>query len=540
MSLRNPHAEVEEVIPTKLMFEKTSQSSLVTSTDIVQAVPTSGGTTYGPGGARDCVFKINSQHFLDLSDLSLMFQLSTSHAYLIFDDLAPASVIQRIQLRINDVVVDDISDVATLVRTMTYLTCPKQYYEGQLHSMAGAAKYCKSFRRQVPAGGGDADQHSSNGYTMQSHDAPIYADENIHHSTHPQNNKNTYCLPLNFLSVSRGYQGQVKLWPARFAGNIELVVTFADWQDACVVMSDSLQTATHTFNHGVITNRTKPGTGPNDYAITNGYEVKNPKLIFKSVELLPEYYSQFDSVIMDDAGDGIKWYHNQYKVINKQITQGVHNTSHDISVRISAYDLRTLFVCFFPKFLNKEFYTKQSYFGDIFKKAYLTCGTKTIPSNHVNNTMEAFWNLRDALGDMNITTAGGLIDFDGYRGRSRRMTPASDGTAFATRGREHLERVTHNRDRSVLDPFSDPETYFVLGFNLSKEMGDSEATEALGLNTVASAGQVITLHVEFEERQAGVTNTVSYNVADHECEVTFIADCAKHIKLHKGAVSLSI
>ena len=409
--LRNDIREAEEIIPDKLNYQGESKANLVLKTKTTQAVPTSGGTSYGGGSfSRDVVFKINSEHFLSLEDLCLVFQLKTEQDYLIPDDLCP--VVSRIQCRVNDVIIDDINNVSDMVKTMTYLTCPQGYYKSQLHSMSGATRYVPSHRysdRSVP-------HNQGVGWTMQQHDSPIYGTENYNFQGHSDNGKNLYCLPLNYLSLTRGSYGGCKLWPARFAGSIELVITFADWQDCMVIQSAGTHADDGTFTAGTIYRPPGSGTaGATDYAVDYGYQVVSPKLLYKTVELRPEYYDHFGELVRN--GVGFKYFHNAYRCITKQISNGMQS-SHDISFSISSKDLRAVYVAFFPRVAHKEFHVRQSYFGDLFKSCYLTAGSDVYPANHVNGLMEAWWGLRDALGgDLQYVTAGGVLDMDEWSGR---------------------------------------------------------------------------------------------------------------------------
>ena len=535
MSMRNPAAEVQEVVPHSIMYDGASQNSLVMNQHLTQAVPISGGTDYAPNGSRDIVFRMQSEHMLDFADLALMFHFKTEQKYIIPDDLL-YSVIERIQVRVNDVPVDDITDVSTLVRTQIYLTSPKQYYQGQLHSMSGAVKYYPS-NRNVTSKGTAGSARTGNGYTMQPHDAPIFVAENAHHHADELNPRNIYCLPLNFLSLSRGYANDVKLWPAKFTGSIELIITLADWQKACVIMSTGQPTADNTFSAGAghTVHHALPGN-PNAYSATYGYQVSKPKLLYRTVEMHPEYYSRLMDLIMKPEQAGLTIYHNSFSCISKQIVGSVSGT-HDISISIARRDLRALYVLFKPKFTNREFHLKSSaMFGDLFRKAYLTVGSKTVPSMHINNTMEAYYSLQEALQQLNITTAGSCIDYDDYRCQSRRMATLSDPASAATVGREHLERVGH-RTTSVLDPFSEPSAYFVLGFNLTKDHV-SEANEALGVDTLTTSGQVLTLHVEFNDRSSTIINQMSYEFAAGGADALFIADSTRSLLVQGGAVTL--
>ena len=535
MSMRNPKAEIQEVVPHSIMYDEASQTSLVMNQHLTQAVPISGGTDYAPNGSRDIVFRMQSEHMLDFADLALLFHFKTEQRYIIPDDLL-YSVIERIQVRINDVPVDDITDVATLVRTQVYLTSPKQYYQGQLHSMSGAVKYYPS-NRNISSKGAAGSAREGNGYTIQPHDSPIHIAENSHFHQDELNPRNVFCLPLNFLSISRGYANDVKLWPARFTGSIELIVTLADWQKACVIMSTGIPTADNTFSAsgGATIHHGLPGTAT-PYATTYGYQVSKPKLIYRTVEMHPEYYARLMDLVMKPEQPGLTIYHNSFSCISKQIVGSVSGT-HDISISIARSDLRALYVLFKPKFTNKEFHLKSSaMFGDLFRKAYLTVGSKTVPSMHINNTMEAYYSLQDALQQLNITTAGSCIDYDDYRCQSRRMATLSNPGTLTTVGREHLERVGQ-RTASVLDPFSEPSAYFVLGFNLTKDHA-SEANEALGVDTLTTSGQVLTLHVEFNDRSTTIVNQMSYHFGDGAADVLFIADSTRSLNVQGGAVTL--
>ena len=116
---------------------------------------------------------------------------------------------------------------------------------------------------------------------------------------------------------------------------------------------------------------------------------------------------------------------------------------------------------------------------------------------------------------------------------ARRMGTINNAGA-PNKGRENLTRIT-DRGTSTFDVMSDPKSYFVLGFNLSKDIGDD--VQNSGLDSVASAGQVLTLHIE-NTAPTATENSYSDSFAATACDVLFICDHARGIELKDGAVTL--
>lgn len=509
-------AQVKESIPASLVGQEKATSSIVLERVSVKTNPIS-GNKYASNGARDITFRIASDKWADFSNLAMFFKFTCP------ENAAPDdlwySLIDRIVVSVNGVVMEDLANCSDVARVMTYISCPKQYYQNELHASGGAYKYCPSFKVTHNRG----NNNTNNGFYAEN-DFPCGGTYNpFQEGTDFTANANNYhMLPLNFLGLVRGYSSETKLFPLRNMSEVQIRLTLNPAHMAMVLFSqDGLD---------------KPLT------TDISFKIEDPFLIHNEVVLDPGFYDQYEQML---ATQGWEMYFDSLYSVTKQISGGL--SRNDITLSISRSDIRALYCVFRPKlFLSEQgkIYPKSNYYGgSMFKSAYLSVGGTIVPGHRIESTAEAWHSLQQCMNKMNVVTSGSVIDFDEFSGISRK----------ALRGRQYV-RLSKDDAWDPLDtagaahtnPCEFQPACFVLGFPLQK-VYDSDATVAIGADTLGTA-QHLVLSMDFtqandalltgvEDQYADMANLRKY---DGIWEMLVIADTSRILQVSQGVVSVSM
>lgn len=522
-------AQVKESIPASLVGQEKSTASIVLGRTSVKTNPVS-GNKYASNAAKDITFRIASDKWADFSNLAMFFKF-TCKANAMPDDLW-YSLIDRIVVSVNGVTMEDISNCSDVARVMTYISCPKQYYQNELHASGGAYKYCPSFRAEANAAHNAPrglqyvanDQADRTGSLYAENDFPGAGGKNpyVDNGDLAALDNQYYMVPLNFLGLARGYASETKLFPLRNMTEVQIRITLNPAHMAMVAYASAGDAALT--------------------AVNCNYKVEDPFLIHNEVQLDPGFYDQYEQML---ATQGWEMYFDSLYSVTKQISGGLGK--NDITLSISRSDIRALYCVFRPKhFLSEEgkIYPKSNYYGgSMFKSAHLSVGGTIVPGHRIESTAEAWHSLQQCMNKMNVVTSGSVIDMDEFSGisrkalRGRQYQSLSTGAGFTP----HADVTNLTRNPCEFQP-----SCFVLGFPLQKVF-DSDATVAIGVDTLGTA-QHLVLSVDFTggsnavlvddaTAYADMANLRSYTGT---WEMLVIADTSRILQVSQGVVSVSM
>lgn len=523
-------AQVKESIPASLVGQEKSTASIVLNRTSVKTNPVS-GNKYASNAAKDITFRIASDKWADFSNLALFFKF-TCKANAMPDDLW-YSLIDRIVVSVNGVTMEDISNCSDVARVMCYISCPKAYYQNELHASGGAYKYCPSFRAEPTQASNQPgglefvaeNQADITGSLYSENDFPGGGGKNpyIENGDLASLANQYYMVPLNFLGLARGYASETKLFPLRNMTEVQIRITLNQAHMAMVAYA--------------------AGADEDLANIDCNYKVEDPFLLHNEVQLDPGFYDQYEQML---ATQGWEMYFDSLYSVTKQISGGL--SKNDITLSISRSDIRAIYCVFRPKLFLSEagkVYPKSNYYGgSVFKTAHLSVGGTIVPGHRIESTAEAWHSLQQCMNKMNVVTSGSVIDMDEFSGisrkalRGRSYQPLSTSQGSWT---EHKKVTALTRNPCEFQP-----ACFVLGFPLQK-VYDSDATVAIGADTLGTA-QHLVLSVDFTSVSAGVLDDGAFAYADMAAlqhygqtwEMLVIADTSRILQVSQGVVSVSM
>lgn len=446
---------VKESIPMSLLGDEATAASVVVDRKSVKVQPVT-GNNYSSQGQRDITFRVSGREFADFSNLSLFCKLKTNSRETYPDDLF-TSIIQRVQVYINGVLLEDLDNCADVARVITYIGTSKNYYENELHNY-GAWKYVRS-------------KTTSRSNAYNECDFPTVLTEGNEFGDGAARAGKEICIPLNFLGLCRGYNSNTKLFPLRNMQEVQITITLAQAHHAMVMAQLANGAATPTA------------------ASVPTYTVDDPWLCFQSVQLDQGFYQAFDNMLVTK---GWRMYYDSFYSVRKQISN--FPATHNISLSISRSDIRALYCVFRPSFLlshNGVIYPKSNYYGgSLFKSASLQIGDKVLPAHRIESTAQAWYQLQACMNKMNYQGSGSVIDSDAYSGYDRRQLCVADVGTPANIYHPIVDTAATPTTVGVQNPGLYYPSCFVLGFSTQKAF-DTDATVALGEDTLNTASHMV-------------------------------------------------
>ena len=512
----------KQVVPYSLTGDEFLSADVVMKRSACKTYPVS-GSNYQSNANREINFRISSEHFADLSALTLFLKLKIHDPNLTLDDLH-SSLIERVVTSLNGTVVEDLDKVNRIHKVMTYAHCPKAYYEHEMHATEGAYKYVRSIQKDG--------KYAENDFNL---NAGGNASRSSNFYTGDQSGNNYISINLGLLlGICRGYNGATKLFPLRNFSELMISITLAPAVDACV---------------SYVSGRTSGSTSTPPTTLVQSYECNNPFLMYTAVQLDPRYYAQFEQMLMSDIG--YTSFYDSYHCFEKQIpsTIGVHN----IALTLSRSDVRALYCVFQPTAMlsrDKMHFSKSNFFlGDKFRSAALTYGSEVVPACRIESTAEAFYHLRSTLNRHGSVISGSVIDADEYQGVSRKQLRGVEYNAYMHASNGKLDTLKYD------NPCDYQASCFILAFPLSK-CYDSSATMQLGLDSLSTAHHLTLdldftatpLSVTFDDQVDGDSTTVGSiaGVSEDMCTnltnwtMTVIADTSRVLRYRQGAVTAHV
>ena len=300
-----------QVIPASLVSQGVDAADVVVARKAAKVYPVS-GSVYKSDSNNIINWRISSNDYADFSALAMFFKLRVSNKHMTLDDLH-SSIIERIVVQLNGTVIEDISHVNDLHKVLTYAHVPQGYYRNEMHCTQGAFKYVPS---TFVAGG----YYDENDFRLKrgGHKSlnMYFAGDNVR----DQIDNDYLCINLaTLLGIGRGYNGETKLFPLRFARDLSISITLAAGHRALVA-----------FDHDTNDGNHVPA------ALDKSYTVDNPFLLYTAVELNQGWYGEYRKQL---EANGYVGFYDSYYVVNKQIPNKL-NDRHDIPLTISHSDIR--------------------------------------------------------------------------------------------------------------------------------------------------------------------------------------------------------
>jgi len=144
--------KIEERLPANVMPKSVSSGSVVQFRNRVRYLPTSGSSYAVPTGSKIIQFRITGNDSLDLSTAALHFKFrntSTTTTAVVQEGIY--SLIQRVRVSMNSVIVEDCDNAHVVANSKVLQTFPREQYESGDGQYLGLYKKSRTLSATAPA-----------------------------------------------------------------------------------------------------------------------------------------------------------------------------------------------------------------------------------------------------------------------------------------------------------------------------------------------------------------------------------------------------
>lgn len=212
--------KIEEQLPEGVMPKSVSSGSVVQFRNRVRYLPTSGTTYAVPTGSKIMQFRITGNDYLDLSTAALHFRFrntSTSPTAVVQEGIY--SVIQRVRVAMNSVIVQDTDNAHIVANSKVLQTFPRNQYE------SGDGQYLGLYKRSRTLGTVFPPTLANN----------VLAVSGFYNSAQVETSGSSFIIPLSLIASSMGMK---QFLPLRNIGNLELTFFLED-PTACLYVAST-------------------------------------------------------------------------------------------------------------------------------------------------------------------------------------------------------------------------------------------------------------------------------------------------------------
>lgn len=212
-------AKVEERLPANVMPKSVSSGSVVQFRSRSRYLPTSGTSYAVPTGSKIIQFRISGNDSLDLSTAALHFKFrntSTTTTAIVQEGIY--SLIQRVRVAMNSVIVQDTDNAHLVANSKVLNTFPREQYESGLGQYLGLYKRSRTLSATAPA-------------TLAGN---VLAVSGFYNAVQVEGaSGSSFYVPLSLIASSMGMK---QFLPLRNIGNLELTFFLED-PAACLYAS---------------------------------------------------------------------------------------------------------------------------------------------------------------------------------------------------------------------------------------------------------------------------------------------------------------
>ena len=362
--------KIEEKLPEGAMPSSVSSGSVVQFRNRVRYLPTSGSTYAVPTGSRIIQFRITGNDYLDLSTACIHF---------IFDNNSTApvnalvqegiySVIQRIRVALNSVIVQDTDNAHIVANTKVLNTMPRQVYDSADGQYLGLYKKSQTLNTTYPP-------------TLANIVGQV---SGYYNKGEAEVNGSSFYIPLSLIASSMGMK---TFLPLRNVGNLELTIFLED-PASCLY-----------------------GVG----GVTGGaYQLDDVSLEVDAVQLASPVVQLLDRLAADVSESG-----GVVMPVSVDVTQNInYSGSGQKSVSISRGTTALTSVCL-AKRLQSQVGTSANQSLSSFQcfgqtRVQLRLGSRLYPTTASDTLARMFTETRHAYGMLNNQFSGGLVTRTNY------------------------------------------------------------------------------------------------------------------------------
>jgi hypothetical protein len=206
-------AKIEEKLPDNVMPKSVSSGSIVQYRNRVRYIPTSGATYTVPSGSKIIQFRITGNDSLDLSTAALHFKFAVAGTTTPTGTLVQEgifSIIQRVRVALNSVIVEDTDNCHIAAHTRVLNTMPRQIYE------SAQGQYLGLYKRA---------RYGVNTVYPPTLTNIIQQVSGFYNSGNGESNGASFVIPLSLLASSMGME---TFLPLRNVGSLELTFFLED------------------------------------------------------------------------------------------------------------------------------------------------------------------------------------------------------------------------------------------------------------------------------------------------------------------------
>ena len=204
-------AKIEEKLPANVMPRSVSSGSVVQFRNRVRYLPTSGTTYAVPTGSKIMQFRISGNDYLDLSTAALHFKFrntSTTTTAVVQEGIY--SLIQRVRIAMNSVIVQDTDNAHIVANSKVLNTFPREQYESASGQFLGLYKRSRTLAATAPA-------------TLAGN---VLAVSGYYNAVQVEGaSGSSFYIPLSLIASSMGMK---QFLPLRNIGNLELTFFLED------------------------------------------------------------------------------------------------------------------------------------------------------------------------------------------------------------------------------------------------------------------------------------------------------------------------
>lgn len=210
-------AKIEEKLPENVMPKSVSSGSIVQYRNRVRYIPTSGAQYVVPTGSKIIQFRITGNDYLDMPTALLHFkfdQNSSSPTNALVQE-GIFSIIQRVRVALNSVIVQDVDNAHVVAHTKVLNTMPRQVYE------SAQGQYLGLYKRA---------RYGVNSVYPPTLSNIIAQVSGYYNSGQAESDGSSFYIPLSLICSSMGLQ---TFLPLRNVGSLEITLFLED-PSACL------------------------------------------------------------------------------------------------------------------------------------------------------------------------------------------------------------------------------------------------------------------------------------------------------------------
>ncbi len=370
LSFLSPES-IEEKIPQGALPQSVKAASIVSYRNRVRYIPTSGATYAVPSGSKIVQFRLTGNDSLDLPTAALHFRFQTSAGNLVQEGIF--SIIQRVRLALNSVIVSDTDNAHVAAHTKVLNTMPRQVYQSADGEYLGLYKRSQVLGSTAPPTLATITQTISGYYKGTAAEGS-------------STGGSSFIVPLSLICSAFGLP---TFLPLRNVGNLELTLFLED-PSVCL------------YGYGGTT-------------VTGGsYTLSDVSLEVDSVQLDNAVTGLMDRLASDVSGSGI------VLPVTTDVTQNINyaSGSGQKSISISRGTTALTALCM-AKRLQSQVGTSANQSLSSFQcfgqsRVQIRLGARLFPQTAADSLARMFTETRHAYGMFNNMVSGGLVTRQNY------------------------------------------------------------------------------------------------------------------------------